>query len=282
MILGVDIGGSHITAAWVDAATHAVHKNYVRSELNASGSAEEIVAAWSDVINRAFALHPQAIKKTGIAMPGPFDYAAGVSYIKDNRKYEALYGLNVKQRLAETLSLPPSHIRFMNDAAAFLQGEALAGAVRHYTNSIGITLGTGLGTAIYKNGQARNADLWQLPFLNGIAEEYISARWFISRYEALTGIRVAGVKDIRDQFDASGEARQVFDEFAIHLARFIEQFAAAHHPEAVVLGGNISRAADRFLPAVQTQLQQRSLHLPIHVAVLKEDAAIIGAAGCFM
>ncbi|HRP57404.1 hypothetical protein, partial [Agriterribacter sp.] len=64
----------------------------------------------------------------GIAMPGPFDYEKGISYITGLHKYEYLYGLNVKELLAAELNIPLGNIRMMNDAAAYLAGELKAGA----------------------------------------------------------------------------------------------------------------------------------------------------------
>ncbi len=60
-------------------------------------------------------------------MPGPFDYEKGISFIKDQNKYESLYGLNVKEMMAERLGVSTDHIRLMNDAGCFLQGEVMGG-----------------------------------------------------------------------------------------------------------------------------------------------------------
>jgi glucokinase len=63
-------------------------------------------------------------------------------------KYDNLYNMDVKALLAEELGLPPTSIHFINDAAAFLQGENI---VHLQTNKriLGITLGTGLGSAVW-------------------------------------------------------------------------------------------------------------------------------------
>src|ERR1700744_4157887 len=133
LILGIDIGGSHITVGFVDLNTKEIlQESYFRAFIDSWGSAEDIIEAWSIVIEKAFNTVNTAEKKIGIAMPGPFDYEAGISYIRGNKKYDSLYGLNVKQLLAQKLNLPPANILMFNDAECFLKGEAFAGAASNH------------------------------------------------------------------------------------------------------------------------------------------------------
>jgi glucokinase len=55
----------------------------------------------------------------GFAMPGPFDYEKGISWLNGNAKYETLYGYDLKLLLAEHLGVYKENIYFINDAAAF-------------------------------------------------------------------------------------------------------------------------------------------------------------------
>ena len=84
-------------------------------------------------------------------MPGPFDYEEGVSLITGLHKFESLYGLNVKELLAASLHIVPGMIQMNNDAICYLAGERKAGAVKDGSYVAGLTLGTGLGSAIYRN-----------------------------------------------------------------------------------------------------------------------------------
>ncbi len=65
-----------------------------------------------------------------------------------------------------------------------------------FRSAIGITLGTGLGTATFQNGVAKDANLWCAPYLDGIAEDYISARGLINTYRKLSGTTVENVKQL--------------------------------------------------------------------------------------
>lgn len=95
----------------------------------------------------------------GIAMPGPFDYLTGICLMKNVNKYESLYGLNIKQELSDRLGIDVQNIVFRNDSEAFLAGEMRFGAGKGLKKGIGITLGTGLGTSIYQNGEAQDMAL---------------------------------------------------------------------------------------------------------------------------
>jgi glucokinase len=277
--IGIDIGGSHITAARVNLSTRTIEKDSVkRIRVNSKGSVDEIIQTWSTVIDQLMDENNCEDQKIGIAMPGPFDYAEGISLMKDNDKYASLFGLNVKVLLAEKIKMNADGIFFMNDAAAFLKGELFAGAAVGYKRAIGLTLGTGLGTSAFDGTTARDANLWCALFADGIAEDYLSTRWFINRYEKLTGKKVEGVKEIADLYQTDKTASGLFNEFALNLADFLQAFITAENPEVIVIGGNIMQAEELFIPLVKQQLQLKKIDVPIVRAKLGEDAAILGAA----
>src|SRR5687768_3496834 len=106
LFAGVDIGGSHITVALVDMSSGAVIKNtWRRLPVNSQNKAQDIIAQWCKAIKESFAAHPVAPAKIGIAMPGPFDYTNGIALMQNQNKYDALYGLNIKQMLSEKLHI---------------------------------------------------------------------------------------------------------------------------------------------------------------------------------
>lgn len=276
-VIGVDIGGSHITAAQVNLRDRSLLANSLsRKAVNAHGTAAEIIAAWSEVIQEALAAEAGVDKKIGIAVPGPFDYENGISLIRDQNKYDALYGMDVKELLAESLGMDSSEIRLMNDAGCFLRGEVFGGAARGYERAIGLTLGTGLGSAAYAKGEADDAALWQAPFREGIAEDYISARWFVNRYEQLAGTRLKGVREIAELCPQDAHAVRVFQEFAIALGEFLNFFIEKENPEVIVIGGNIAQSYALFAEGVKAHLKEPSI--PIRIARLGEEAILIGAA----
>jgi len=143
-VVGIDIGGSHITAAVVDLQQRLIIPGTLtRNRVNSHASAGNILDEWSETIRQAFTSGDSISNKLGVAMPGPFDYENGTCLIKGLDKYESLYGLNIKQLLSEKLGIKKTDILMMNDASCFLQGELYAGAVSGCNHVIGVTLGTG-------------------------------------------------------------------------------------------------------------------------------------------
>lgn len=280
--LGIDIGGSHITAAMVDLESRSIIAGTTsRTAVNANLNAEDILNTWCKMIKAVYNQSDCATAYIGIAMPGPFDYEAGISLIKDQPKFQNLYQVNIKNELAQRLDLEPGNIRFINDAASFLQGEVFGGAAKDRQKVIGLTLGTGLGASFCAEGVAVDAALWDSAFKNGIAEDYLSTRWFISRYEALSGTTVSGVKELTDMEVDEDIKRQIFAEFGSHLGEFLLPFMEQEQPDAIVLGGNIANAHPLFMPALLEQLNAASRPAVIKIAELKEDASLIGAASCW-
>ncbi|MBN8865666.1 MAG: ROK family protein [Sphingobacteriales bacterium] len=280
LVTGVDIGGSHITACQVAVNEGKCREgSMARRHLDSSADADTIVALWASVIQESLQNSKQQAGQIGIAMPGPFDYENGISYMADLNKYDRLYGLNVKEMLADKLGVPSTDIRMINDATAFLLGEQQQLTTAKSGMILGVTLGTGLGSAWSINGQLIEGDLYKFPFRDGVAEDYVSARWLTQQYRQRTGREVAGVKEISDQAASEEEiACELFEEFGRSIAEILYLRFEGRGPQYVILGGNISLACSHFITAFQDSLRPK-MEVPAHsVSVLGESAALIGAA----
>lgn len=277
--LGADVGGSHITTALVDLENgDIIAKSYVRSSVNAQGDVAGVISTWSSAIQSTLEKGGVEVEKIGMAMPGPFDYHHGISLIRGQGKYDSIYGLNVKQLLTESLGVSMNQIRLVNDAASFLSGEVLAGAGKGYDHAIGLTLGTGLGSATYHQHIVKDADRWHTPFREGIAEDYLSTRWFEREFENRTQKLVSGVKKLAEMAATHDVAKRLFEEFGATLGEFLIPFIDEEQPEVIVLGGNIVHADKLFLPAIEQCLIEAGIATPVKRAMLGETAALIGAA----
>jgi glucokinase len=280
-VVGADIGGSHITAALVETNRFEIKQSTLtRKPVNSGGQATEILECWIEAIEHTLKKHGDTKPdKIAIAMPGPFDYEEGVCLIKGLHKYESLYGLNIKNYISDSLDIKPANICFVNDAQCFLEGEMKGNQYNSYKRTLGITLGTGLGSAISFNGNTEDANFAVSPFKGTIAEEYLSTRWFVERYYQLSGERVKDVKDIilhnHPLFIDS-----IFEEFADTFFQFLSPLILNDMYEVLIIGGNIVKAADRFLDRLQAQLNTLPVAAPIqiHLANLGEYSAMIGAS----
>ncbi len=278
-ILTADIGGSHITTGIYHEDTYTIAKgSIIRVELVSDGSADDILASWASAFKQIIQNTGSSVAGLSIAMPGPFDYEKGISYIKGLGKYESLYGIDIKQYLANLLKLDPQVIRFRNDAESTIAGEVLMGAGKEYDKVMGVTLGTGFGSAFSKNKITEDINLGSAPYKDTIADDYLSTRWFVKRHQELTGIAlIDGVKELSSLAAKTDLARDIFREFAINMAEFLKKPVRQLEPEVLIICGNIAKASAFFLP----HLIQALHPLPVKLAQLGENAPLIGAAAMF-
>ncbi len=283
--VGIDIGGTHITAALVHLGSgRIVAGTPTRAAVNAHAPAAEILDIWTAAIQDTLRKAGMPVTRIGFALPGPFDYHKGVSLIKNLHKYDALYGLNIKELVAARLGMNAAGIRMRNDTEAYLAGEAICGAARGYAKAIGITMGTGLGSAKTEAGITQDLNLGSSPFRDSIADDYLSTRWFVKRFREYGGEPIHGVKELLELRE--GPQREmvsaVLEEFYQNLALFLKAFIAAESPDAVIIGGNIAEAYDLFYPPVRQLLEGHSGRAVFKKAVLGENAALVGAVSQWM
>jgi glucokinase len=280
-IIAADIGGTHISVASIRwSGENAVVDQLIHKEVDTTETSEKIISLWAETIKHVVENRSQYL--LGISMPGPFDYQRGISLIKSQGKMRSLFGLSVKELLSEKLEISPRSILFTNDAECFLKGESLVGAGKGYTNLIGLTLGTGLGSAIQIDEVTKDAKLWTAPFRNGIAEDYLGTNWFISRAQEGFGIKIKGVKELVEPSFDTQISQKMFSEFGRALGEFLFPYVSKLQTQKIILGGKIALSADLFLPSTQSYLGHLGLSLPIAVSQLGENAALMGACASFL
>lgn len=289
IVIGVDIGGSHITSAAIDLNILQIIPNTTYTgKINNKASKEDIFLNWSLIINQTISCLPvKKNLKIGFAMPGPFHYESGLALFENNDKYENLYNVSIPNELPKYLNCSEIEFRFLNDASAFGVGVSCMGKAKNISKVIAITLGTGFGSCFITDGIPQvnsigvpeGGCLWDKPYKTGIADDYFSTRWFVKRYFEISGKQVSGVKDVVDSDDDF--SRTVFSEFSLSLAEFMSPFIEKYQPELMVLGGNISNAAEFFIHLLKSELQKKNLTTNITVSTLMEEAALIGSARLF-
>jgi glucokinase len=288
--IGVDIGGSHVSSmAFSLEKKKLLSHTFSESELDNHASSQEIIAAWAGVIKETIQLAgAEKVGGIGFAMPGPFDYVKGISlFTGQNDKYENTYGLNVPDELRKYMNLPAGFkIRFINDATAFAIGEDQVGQARRFTRSLSVTLGTGFGSAFIRNGLPvvegqdvpKQGCLWHIPFEDGIADDYFSTRGLISRFEKETGKKTDGVKELALLAKNDHAARNLFVDFGTKMGAFVKPWIEKFGIEALVMGGNISRAYHLYGSHLEQFLADSNQPVKVAVSELKENASFIGSA----
>jgi glucokinase len=277
-ILVFDVGGSHVAAS-----VSRIDEMTITTSQSASISKD---GSLSDFLETVAALGSRTVPTmtpagVSIAMPNPFDYVRGISYMR--HKYEYLYGIDLRSKISRVLSCPADKIEFLNDAAAFLMGEIRQGAAADANRVVGITLGTGVGSAfascgeIVTEGQGVPAggEIWNLSYKDGIVEKFVSKSAIQEQYKLRMGV-LEEVHTIAQQSENNQEARETFEHFGKELGCALRATCVKFAPHRIILGGGISRSASLFLPSAQQELAGLGMHLC--VSQLGERAALIGAA----
>ena len=299
LLIGADIGGSHISCMTVDPADHSVINEFsVRKDVDSQADSETILTAWIAALSELIKLTGKSsLAGIGFAMPGPFDYQAGIAWFKGVKKFDSLYGINIRQELRHRLGLAETiPVRFINDATAFAIGEAWIGKASGFRRCMAITLGTGFGSAFLRDGipvtegneVPKDGCVWHIPYGNSIANDYFSTPWFVERFEELTGNRVAGVKEILEVLSypfihnpvstIHHPSSIIFQEFGSNLGAFLAPFLNTFKAECLVIGGSIANGFPHFKDPLEAALEAGNCNIPVFVSEMGELAAIAGAA----
>ncbi len=260
--------------ALVDPDTLAV-TDFSRHPLESTGP----LAAFTGAIDAALADLPRPLPAAwAIALPGPFDYAAGIGGRHPGGKLQALAGQDVRALLRPLLGTAP--VTFVNDALAFGLGSAAAVAASGVRRVLALTFGSGIGSAFVEDG---------LP----VADDRVPPGGEVYALEAAPGLTIearfgpaalAGRHGCASFAELAGHAREnqatlqeLQHEFvclADALAPWLEGFA----PEVIACGGGVVRAWDLFGDPFAERL---ALHAPtlrtVSHEIETEATAIRGA-----
>ena len=309
--IGIDLGGTNIAAGLVDENMSLVRKKSIPTGAERAG--EAIVADMAQLCRDLCAEHGISmsdIRAIGIATPGVANIETGVVEYANNLHF-------IKFPLAKLLGkeLNFDGIKIANDANAAAWGEAVAGAAKGTTNSIMITLGTGVGggiiidNKIYTGFNCAGAELGHIVIevdgvpcscgRKGCWEAYSSATALIRmtnekieeckkngrKSKLLEAERVSG-RTACDLMRAGDEAaKEVYDKYIKYLASGLATIVNIFQPEVISLGGGVSNEGqsliDTLLPIVRKEAYGGGVidRLPeLRIAKLGNDAGIIGAA----
>jgi glucokinase len=283
--VGVDVGGSHITCALFDSATSAmIQERNLRASIHTHGEKDVILAEFATVLKQVAGEHLTEVSSIGFAFPGPFDYEEGICLIPPAlAKYEKLYGVNIRAELTQRLDFQGT-MRFMNDAACFAIGEYRMGGARDSKRTLALAIGTGFGSTFLDDGRPitqgaavpKDGMLWHVPYKAGIADDTFSSRGLVKAWMDASGETVNGAKELDDLARAGDQrALAVFEQWGGQMAECLQPWLVALDVDTIVLGGNIAKAWDWFVPALKRGIGQE---VRVNPAELGETAQMIGAA----
>jgi glucokinase len=283
----LEVGGTHILASRVDPATWRVRPGSAhRLPLDSAAAAGPILATLAAA---AGTLHLAPGETLAVAIPGPFDYPAGIGHFHGVGKFDSLAGVDVGGELLARLADPPARVAFINDADAFGLGEWLVGAARGYDRAVAITLGTGIGSVFVAGGLVvpdgpavpPGGEVYRLTIGGRPLEDTVSRRAIIAAYREAAPTAGAGA-DVREiaalarggDEPASRVFNQAFEQLGGALAPWLARFCA----QVLVAGGGIAAAWPLIEPPLRRGLGPVAAGLVIARSADPAAAAAAGAA----
>jgi polyphosphate glucokinase len=236
-ILGIDVGGSGIKGAPVDTSTGELIAQRIRIKTPEKAEPRPVAEVVAQIA-KSFDWKGQI----GIGFPAPIK--GGVAMMAANIS-EKWVGTNADELFTKITGCDCTMI---NDADAAGLAEMAFGAGRGQVGTvILITLGTGIGSAIFYRGRLLpNTEFGHIE---------------IEGYEA--------------EARASDAARQRDDlswkKYAKQLNRYLKMMEKLFWPDLFIVGGGISKEYEKFLPLL-------TIDIPVVPAELLNEAGIIGAA----
>jgi len=236
-VLGVDIGGSGVKGAIVDTRTGNLLTDRCRLKTPNPATPKMV----SGTV-RNMAAHFTWKGPIGCGMPGPFK--AGRMMLSNNL-HKSWIGVKASEVFARSTGCP---VTVLNDADAAGCAEMAFGAGRGERGVvILVTLGTGIGSAVFIDGHlVPNTELGQMELDGKRAELRASAK--VRKDKNLTW---AG--------------------WGKRLQAYFDMVELLFWPDLIIIGGGVSRRADRFLPLLKVRAR-------IVPARFRNEAGIIGAA----
>jgi polyphosphate glucokinase len=237
VVLGIDIGGSGVKGAPVDTTTGRLTAERIRIDTPQPATPTAVAKVFADVAGHFAWSGPIGATMPGVVKQGVLLTAANIDKSWIDTDAAKLFG--------EATGCP---VAVLNDADAagiaemhFGAGKGRAGVV------VMITLGTGIGCAVFNDGVLLpNTELGHLEINGHDAESRASAR-------------------AREEHDLS------FRSWAKRVDAYLDRIDALLWPDLIIIGGGVSRKAHKFFPYLSTRAE-------LVAATLQNEAGIVGAA----
>ncbi len=290
-VLAFDVGGTDLKAALVDSSGRIVELLRRPTPLDGERTGDAVVAATAALLDDFRRTHPEIEPAAaGLVVPGHVDEGRGVGVLAENlgwREYP------FRDRASEALGIPVS---FSHDVRAAGEAEYRLGAAKDFRDVVVMAIGTGIAGAIFIDGtlftgggmageigHSRVADGPECACGGrGCLEAVASAAAIARRYTALSGVPVAGSREVLERAGSGDPAAQriwgsALDALALDLSHTVALLA----PEAIVIGGGLAQAGESlFIPLAERLDGILTFHRrPMLLAArIGENAGVIGAA----
>ncbi|MEB9843156.1 ROK family protein [Bacillus cereus] len=253
--IAFDIGGTQIKYGIISEAGRVLKRKTVATEIHLGG--EQIIQKL--ILLSKKLMNEHTIAGIGISTAGIVDINKGI--VTGGADHIPGYStIPIIDRLQEILKVPVSIDNDVN-CAAF--GEKWNGSVREKENFIMLTIGTGVGGAIFIDGElyrghSFSAGEWGNMLIEGKTfEEVASISGLIRLVRKYKGKGEWNGRTIFELYDKGDrEVAQAVGIFFKHLAIGISNLAYIFNPETIIIGGGITDRGNEFLKEVKEEVSK--------------------------
>jgi glucokinase len=274
-IIGVDLGGTKVSAGRVENGRVV---SQAAQSIDAKSSEKNIL---EDIVRSIERVFTPDVAGIGVGVPSVVDVAKGIVY--DVQNIPSWREVPVRQFLESRFGRP---VYVNNDANCFAAGEKHFGKGKPYLHFAGLTVGTGLGTGLIIDGRLFSGancgagEFGMVPYKDSVLEHYASGQYFM-RQHGIGGDEAHARASRGDR-----EALEMFRRFGAHFGDAVRIIMLAVDPEAIILGGSVSRAFAFFKEAMRERMKSFPYHKSIERIVIdisdEPQIAILGAAALFL
>lgn len=310
---GIDLGGTNIKGGLYGDGKVLIKDEIKTGSLDAVSVIKNIAVIINKMLSDA-GLKINDITAIGAGIPGMIESSSGTVLYNNNLGWVKVeFAWLLQQELKKDI---PVYIS--NDANVAALGESVFGAAKEYKDSILITLGTGVGGGviidgnIFEGNKGAGAELGHMVIKaggekctcgrRGCFEIYCSATALIREtvkamqkhknsqlWEICCG-KVDNVngKTAFDGYFTDKTAKTVVDNYITYLAEGLCNLANIFRPQAILLGGGISKQGEMLINMVKKKFDKRLYagklgpQVDIKLASLRNDAGFLGAVALAM
>jgi glucokinase len=310
--IGVDLGGTHVRAAVIDAKTGGLLSHKQVQTISHEGPdavIDRMAELIEDVIQASGASKPE-IGGIGIGAPGMIDMQRGMVLFLTN--FPGHWpNIPLRQKIEDRVGLP-THL--LNDARAMTFGEWKFGAGRGVNSMACFTLGTGIGGGLVIDGRLHlglggaSGELGHQTVEIGGLLCGCGNRGCLEAYSSGPAIAGMGIKAVvqglttrigemvdydlnritpevvfRAALSGDVVAREIYERAGRYLGVVISNVVVAVGPNKIVIGGGVSQAGELLLEPIRHTLFENVHIVPVSqveivLAELGINAGLIGAA----
>lgn len=297
MKIGVDIGGSHVAVGLINQTGKIVCKSEknLNNKLNLENFPVTLVNTIIEQIGIVLENSKTALTKInliGIAVPG---MVSKTSIIKAENLH--IKNLPIVEEINKFYNIP---IKLRNDAKCAALAEKEYGSLRKAKDAIFLTLGTGIGGAVFLNGELlvphkyEGFEIGHITIEKNGLQCNCGRRGCFEKYASMSALKgkiakvygkecITGeeLKEILENTE-NAEINKIVDEYIENLCIGIANLINIFEPETISIGGSFAYFEKTLLNKLILRLQKEEIfnkeNMPkITLAKLKNDAGIIGS-----